>query len=172
MSSSSQEPSAREKPAALFSLRNEESGDQFKGSLTHQVWKDLFLREIKITCSVRQDLIWLDKDIKMDLSIIASVSHSNMLMLKDWKCRTHNTDFLNLDENFVLKKIIYEGKGSPRHSDPKHARNGINEERSRTASWWKSVQLFREHHETIQMLTSQLQEMQEQMNSMNDSGEC
>ena len=30
----------------------------------------------------------------------------------------------------------------------------------------------RESHETIQMLTSQLQAMQEQMNSMNDSGEC
>ena len=34
-----------------------------------------------------------------------------------------------------------------------------------------SVQKFRESHEMIQRLTSQLQEMQEQMNSMNDSGE-
>ena len=34
-----------------------------------------------------------------------------------------------------------------------------------------SVQKLRENHETIQMLTSQLQDMQEQMNSMNDSGE-
>ena len=34
-----------------------------------------------------------------------------------------------------------------------------------------SVQKIRENHETIQKLTSQLQEMQEQMNSMNDSGE-
>ena len=32
-----------------------------------------------------------------------------------------------------------------------------------------SVQRLRENHETIQKLTSQLQEMQEQMNSMNDS---
>ena len=31
---------------------------------------------------------------------------------------------------------------------------------------------LRENHETIQKLTSQLQEMQDQMNSMNDSGEC
>ena len=29
-----------------------------------------------------------------------------------------------------------------------------------------------ETHETIQRLTSQMQEMQEQVNSMNDSGEC
>ena len=34
-----------------------------------------------------------------------------------------------------------------------------------------SVQKIRESHETIQKLTSQLQSMQEQMNSMNDSGE-
>ena len=33
-----------------------------------------------------------------------------------------------------------------------------------------SVQKLRENHETIQKLTSQLQEMQDQMNSMNDSG--
>ena len=34
-----------------------------------------------------------------------------------------------------------------------------------------SVQKFRENHETIQQLTSQLQQMREQMNSMNDSGD-
>ena len=34
-----------------------------------------------------------------------------------------------------------------------------------------SVQKLRESHETIQRLTSQLQSMQEQMNSMSDSGE-
>ena len=34
-----------------------------------------------------------------------------------------------------------------------------------------SVQKLRENHETIQQLTSQLQQMQEQMNSMSDSGD-
>ena len=34
-----------------------------------------------------------------------------------------------------------------------------------------SVQKLRENHETVQKLTSQLQEMQEQINSMSDSGE-
>ena len=34
-----------------------------------------------------------------------------------------------------------------------------------------SVRKLRENHETIQKLTFQLQEMQKQMNSMNDSGE-
>ena len=35
-----------------------------------------------------------------------------------------------------------------------------------------SVQKIGEIHETIQKLTSQMPDMQEQMNSMNDSGEC
>ena len=34
-----------------------------------------------------------------------------------------------------------------------------------------SVQKLRENHKTIQQLTTQLQQMQEQMNSMNDSGD-
>ena len=34
-----------------------------------------------------------------------------------------------------------------------------------------SVQKLGENHETFHKLTSQLQEMQEQMNSLNDSGE-
>ena len=34
-----------------------------------------------------------------------------------------------------------------------------------------SVQKLRENHETIQQLTSQLQQMQEQMISMDDSGD-
>ena len=33
------------------------------------------------------------------------------------------------------RRFFYEGKGSPRHSNPKHARNGRNEESSRTTSW-------------------------------------
>ena len=33
------------------------------------------------------------------------------------------------------RRIIYEGNGSPRHSDPKYARIGRNEENSRTTSW-------------------------------------
>ena len=69
------------------------------------------------------------------------------------------------------RRIIYEGKGSPRYSNPKHARNGRNEESSRTTSWRSLSAKLRGNHETIQKLTSQLQQMQEQMNSMNDSGE-
>ena len=77
----------------------------FLNSLARQIWEDLFLKAIKIICSVRQDLNLWSKNIMSDLSIIVSVSFSNKLMLKDWNYRTHNTDILNLDENkFVHKK--------------------------------------------------------------------
>ena len=39
--------------------------------------------------------------------MIVSVSFSNKLMLKDWNYGTHNTVFLNLDENkFVLQEEL------------------------------------------------------------------
>ena len=75
---------------------------------------------------------------------------------QDWRYRTHNTDLLNLDENksSTTRRIICEGKGSPRQR--------IDE---------VSVRKLRENHETIQQLTLQLQQMQEQMNSVSDSGD-
>ena len=71
----------------------------FFSTLTHQIWEDLFLKAIKIICSGKQNLNLRDRNIKLDLSMIASVSYSNKLKPKDWNCRTLNTDTLNLDEN-------------------------------------------------------------------------
>ena len=52
-------------------------------------------------CSVKQDL----RNIKLDLSIFASVSFSNTLVLEDWNYKTINTDILSLDETkYVYKK--------------------------------------------------------------------
>ena len=60
MCSSSQEPSAPVKLAALFAFGNEEPGDQFKSSVFRNAdpsnVEGLFLREIKIICSVKQYL--------------------------------------------------------------------------------------------------------------------
>ena len=60
---------------------------QFLNSLTHQIWKDLFLKTIKIICSARKDLNEWNKNTKLDLSIIVSVSFSNNLVLEDWNFR-------------------------------------------------------------------------------------
>ena len=52
MFSSSQEPSAPEKPAALFSVEMKKleinSRVLFSETLTRQMWEDLFLKAIKI----------------------------------------------------------------------------------------------------------------------------
>ena len=91
-------------------------------------------------------------------------------MLKDWHYKTLNTDTLNLDENeFVYlslkEKVLRDTQIRSMHE--LREMKGAQELRVDDVS----VQKFRENHETIQRLTSQLQEMQDQMNSMSDSGE-
>ena len=76
----------------------------------------------------------MNESIKLDLTIAVSMSFSNKLMLKDWNCKTLNTDVLNLDGTSSSTRIIFEGEGSPRYSHPKHARHGKNEESSRTTN--------------------------------------
>ena len=69
------------------------------------------------------------------------------------------------------RRIIYEGKTSPRYTNPKHARNGEMKRAEEQRKDEVSVQKLRGNHDTIQRLTSHLKSMQEQMNSVNDSGE-
>ena len=74
---------------------------------------------------------------------------------------------VRLQEELVMKE---DALREPQNS--KHSWDGRNEESSIIASWWVlSVQKLRESHETIQRLTSQVQELQERMHYLNDSGE-
>ena len=68
---------------------------------------------IEIICPVRQDLNLRDKNFKLDLSIIVSVSLSNKLVLKDWNCRTHNRYIESRraqvrlqEESFMKEKVL------------------------------------------------------------------
>ena len=163
MPSSSQEPRASGKPNAMFSLGNEEwetnSRVLFENSLIHQIWEDLSLKAIKIICLVRQDLNLWSKNIKFNLSIIVSVSSSNKLMLKDWNYQVRLQEELSLKERVLRDTQI-------RSMHEMGAMKRVQEQRVDEIS----VQKNKKNHETVQKLTSQLQEMQEQMNSMNDSG--
>ena len=109
MSSSSQERSAPGKPAALFSFVTEEPGHQLKSSIFNNADpsnlgrsllegnKDHFLSEAKSELTRQEH--------QVGSLNIASVSYSNILMLKDWNYKTLITDTLNLDGNkFVYKK--------------------------------------------------------------------
>ena len=103
-------------------------------------------------------------------SISASVNYNDKRKSKDWRYRTDNTDLLNLDENQVRlqeqlsmkEKVLRDTQIRNIHEmgEMKRAQEQRIDE--------VSVQKVRENHETIQQLTSQMQEMQEQMNSMDD----
>ena len=176
MSSSSQEPSSPGELAALFSSGNEEPGDQFKSSVFRNADQSNVGRSLlegNIICSVKQSLNLWDTNINLGLSLIVSVSYSKMLMLRDWNYKTHNTDTLNLDENkFAYKKNYLWRK---RFSEIL---------RSDVCTKWKKWRELKNYELTKSQYTNQdktmrqyrtslhqLQEMQEQMNSMNGSGE-
>ena len=83
-------------------------------------------------------------------------------MLNDWNWRTRVTDTLNLDEN------KYDNKKTQIRS--MHERGEMKRAQELRVDEF-SVQKLRESHETIQSLTSQVQDLQERMNYLNDSGE-
>ena len=77
---------------------------------------------------------------------------------------------LNLDENkFVHKKNYQELRDTQIRS--MHEIGEMKRSQVLRVDEF-SVHKLRENHDTIQKLTFQLQEIQEQMNSMNDAGEC
>ena len=95
-------------------------------------------------------------------------------MFKDWNYRTHNTDILIdsrrgqvcLQEELSMKEKVFRGtqiRSMHEMGEMKRAQELRVDE--------FSMQKLNESHETIQMFTSQLQEMQKLMYSMNDSGE-
>ena len=142
-------------------------------SVTRQMLRNLFLMEVEITCLLKRDLNSWSRNTKWNLLTLVSVNFRNKLMLSDWNWRTPILDMQNLEENkLVYKKNWDEGKLLRDIQNTKYSWIGCDEESSRTTSWRSlSAKIFSKNHETIQRLTSQLQDMQEQMNSVNDSGE-
>ena len=69
------------------------------------------------------------------------------------------------------EEIIYERKSASRYSKTKISRDGKIKRAQELRVDEFSVQKLRESHETIRRLTSQLQGMRQQMNSMSDSQE-
>ena len=101
------------------------------------------------------------------------MSFSNKFVLKDWNYKTPITDILNLEENnlghkknCLQRKMCVEGLGYGTYRRWEKRREFKNNELPNFQQ-----QKLKENHETTQRLTSQLQKMQEQMNSMNGSGD-
>ena len=94
--------------------RNRETNSRvlFANTLIRQIWEDVFLKTMKIIC------------INLDLSIIVSASFSNKLGITG---RTTRFFLISTRTSSSTRRIIFEGTGSPRYSNPKYARNGRNE---------------------------------------------
>ena len=89
---------------------------------------------------------------------------------------------MHLRPTVILRVDAHTVNGSRKHvpcchtsaqkcSNLKYARNGRMKRVPQLPVDEVSVEILRENHETIQQFTSQFQQMQEQMNSMNDSGD-
>ena len=89
MSSSSQEPRASEKLAAMFSLGSEETGNQCKSSVFKHADPSNLVRSL-LQGNIDHLLSQARSEIFKQLTM-ASVSFSSKLMLKDWNYRTLNT---------------------------------------------------------------------------------
>ena len=101
------------------------------------------------------------------------MSFSNKLVLKGWNCKTLIMDTLNSRREQSRRQEELSMKEKILRDTPTRIIQELGQmkraQELRVDEF--SVQKFRESHDTKQRLTSQSQEIQEQMNSMNDSGE-
>ena len=82
----------------------------------------LIRKEIRITCSIKQDQIWRSKNFMSSPSISASVKYNNKRRSIDWRCRTHNADFVESRREPVRlqEELSMKEKGSPRYSNTRN----------------------------------------------------
>ena len=100
------------------------------------MWEDLSLKAIKIICSVRQDLNLWHKSIKLDLSkyLCQWASATNFCSKIGTTGRSTRISWVSTRTRSSARRIIYEGKGSPRYSKTKNSWIGWDEESSRTTN--------------------------------------
>ena len=94
-------------------------------------------------------------------------------MLSDWNWKTPITRICRISKRAspTARRVGHERESTSRHSDWKYSRNVRFEESSRITSRRHSLYKMRESHDTIKRLTSEIPELQERVNCMNDSGE-
>ena len=144
--------------------------NQFSETLTQRMLRNLSLMESETTCLLERDLNWWSRNTKWNLLAIVLISFSNRLMLNDWNWRTPITDMLNLDENkFDYKKNV---------SWKKKLLEKLEFEMCTRWEKWRELKNYELtiasgewSHATIQELTSQILELPERMNHMNDARE-
>ena len=177
MFSSSQDPSAPVKPAALFSFGNEEPGNQFKSSVFRNADPSNVGRSLlegnkdHLLIPAKSELMRQEHQVGSLNNCISELqqhAHAQRLELQDAQHRhiESRREQVRPEEDLSMKeKVLRDTQIRSMHEmgQMKRAQELRVDE--------VSLQKLRENHETMQKLTSQLQEMQEQMRSMSDSGE-
>ena len=144
----------------------------FSNLLTRQMLGNLFLMETRdhLFNQARSELVEQEHRVGSLDSCIDELQQQACAQRLEFARRSPRIFWISKRTITPARRIIYEGKSASRNSDTKKNRGW---ERMKKAQELRvdefSVQTLRESHETIQRLTSQMQEMQEQMNSMNDT---
>ena len=140
MSSSSQEPRASGKPAAMFSSRNKEPGNQFKSSVFKHADPSNLGRSLlegnkdHLLSQARSELMKQEHQVGSLNNCISELQQQAYAQRLELQDAQHGYIESRREQSSSTRRIISEGKGSPRYSNPRYARNGRNEESSRTTS--------------------------------------
>ena len=141
MSRSSHERRASMKSAAMFSLGNEESGNQLKSSFFKNADPSNLgrsLLEDKERSFAPSDKIWTyEKGTSSWIPqyLYQRASATSLCSKIRITGRITRTYWNSTRTSTTTRRISYEENDSPRYSNPKYTRNVRNEESSRTASW-------------------------------------
>ena len=174
---SSRMPIPPAKPAALFSLGTAKPGHQFKSSVFRNAdpsnvgrsllegKKDHLLSQAKSELMRQEHQVG---SLNICISELQQQAHAQRLEVQDAQHGYFESrrEQVRLQEELSMKEKVLRDtqiRSMREMGEMKRAQELRVDE--------FSVQKLRENHETRQKLTSQLQEVQEQMNSMSDSGD-
>ena len=168
-SNSFQETRASGKPDAVFSSRSDEPGNQFESSFFK--YADPSELERSLLDSNKRSFVKQEHQIGSINNCIGELQQQAYAQGLELQDAHHGyvesrREQVRLQEELSMKEKLLRDtqiRSMPEMGEMKRGQERRIDE--------VSVQKLRENHETTQKLTSQLQEMQDQMNSVCDSGE-
>ena len=171
-SSSSQEPSTPGNPAAMFSSGNEEPGNQFKSSIFKNADPSTLGRSLPegnedhLLSQARTEHVRKEHQggsLNYCISELQQLTHAQRLELHKGYVESRREQVRLQEDLSMNEKVLRDTQ-----IQSMHEMGGMKRAQEIRVD---KVSVPRENHEIIQRLTSQIQEMQEQVNSLNDSGE-
>ena len=141
--------------------------NRFSDSLTRQMLRNLFLMVTEITCLLKRDLNSWSKNTKWNLLtlVLMWTSGANLCSAIGIAGRPSRMCRISKRASSTTRRISYERKSTSRYSGlvSVHEMGEMKRAQELRVDEF-SVQKLRESHDTIQRLTSQIQELQERVN--------